>query len=227
MSHPSERTTEMSRQAILTTACRLFLEKGYTATSLREIAKKSDVNIGSLIYLFENKENILCELVNFVLEEQFKATFNIISNNTDDKLFFWAVETILQLYIAESNENIRELYVTAYSLPKSSTIIYQAIAAKMGIYIAHLHPDFEAKDFYEMEIASGGIIRSFMAVPCDMYFTMERKVKRYLETSFAVYEVPKPKVHEAIQFISQFDFEALAKQVIASMLQSLEVNKNT
>lgn len=226
MNYTSERTTEMSRQAILTTACQMFLEKGYTATSLREIAKKSDVNIGSLIYLFENKENILCELVNFVLDGQFKATADILAEITDDKLLFWAAETTLQLYIAESNENIRELYVTAYSLPKSSSIIYQAIAAKMEIYLKHLQPTFEAKDFYELEIATGSIIRGFMSVPCDMYFTMDRKVKRYLETSFAVYGVPKTRIHEAIQFVSQFDFEKLARQVIDSMLDSLEKNKH-
>lgn len=222
MNHTSERTTEITRYDILVTACRLFLEKGYTATSLREIAKKADVNIGSLIYLFENKENILCELVNFVLEGQFKAATNILKDITDDKLLFWAFETTLQLYIAENNEHIREVYISSYSLPKTSSIIYQTISTKMEKYLKSLHPTFEAKDFYELEIATGGIIRGFMSVPCDMYFTMERKVKRYLETSFAVYGVPKSRVHEAIQFVSQFDFETLAQQVIDSMLASLE-----
>lgn len=222
MNHTSERTTEITRYDILVTACQLFLEKGYTATSLREIAKKADVNIGSLIYLFENKENILCELVNFVLEGQFKAATNILKDITDDKLLFWAFETTLQLYIAENNEHIREVYISSYSLPKTSSIIYQTISTKMEKYLKSLHPTFEAKDFYELEIATGGIIRGFMSVPCDMYFTMERKVKRYLETSFAVYGVPKSRVHEAIQFVSQFDFETLAQQVIDSMLASLE-----
>ncbi len=219
---PSETTATSSKQAVLLTACRLFLEKGYAATSLREIAKISDVNIGSLIYMFENKENLLCELVTFVLEGQFTATANLLDGITDDKLLFWAAETTLQLYIAENNENIRELYVASYSLRKSSSIIYQTIAAKMELYLKHLNPTYEAKDFYELEIATGGIIRGFMSVPCDMYFTMERKVKRYLEASFAVYGAPKEKALEAIQFVSRFDFETIAQQVIASMLASLE-----
>lgn len=218
----SEVTNNPSKQAVLLTACRLFLEKGYAATSLREIAQKSEVNIGSLIYMFENKENLLCELVTFVLEGQFKATASFLDGITDDKLLFWAAETTLQLYIAENNENIRELYVTSYSLRKSSSIIYQTISSKMEIYLKSFNPTYEAKDFYELEIATGGIIRGFMSVPCDMYFTMDRKVKRYLETSFAVYGVPKTKTLEAIQFVSQFDFEEIAQQVIDSMLASLE-----
>ncbi len=219
---PSKTTATSSKQAVLLTACRLFLEKGYAATSLREIAKKSEVNIGSLIYIFENKENLLCELVTFVLEGQFKATANLLNGVTDDKLLFWAAETTLQLYMAENNEHIRELYMASYSLLKSSSIIYQTIAAKMEVYLKPFNPTYEAKDFYEIEIATGGIIRGFMSVPCDMYFTMERKVKRYLESSFAVYGVPKTKTLEAIQFVSQFDFKKIAQQFIDSMISSLE-----
>ncbi len=172
--------------------------------------------------MFENKENLLCELVTFVLEGQFTATVNLLDGITDDNLLFWAAETTLQLYIAENNENIRELYIASYSLRKSSSIIYQTIAAKMEVYLKHLNPTYEAKDFYELEIATGGIIRGFMSVPCDMYFTMERKVKRYLEASFAVYGAPKEKALEAIQFVSRFDFETIAQRVIDSMLASLE-----
>ena len=39
------------------------------------------------------------------------------------------------------------------------------------------------------EIASTGMMRSFVAVPCDMYFTVERKIARFLECAFRVYNV--------------------------------------
>lgn len=48
-----------------------------------------------------------------------------------------------------------------------------------------------------------------MSVPCDMYFTMKRKVKRYLEITFLVYKVPDEKVQEAIQFVSTIDLPSL------------------
>lgn len=218
----SERTTELSRRYVIFTACRMFLEKGYTATPLREIARESGVNIGSLMYLFGSKESILCELVRYVLDGQFQATAELVQGTTEDKLLFWAAETTLQLHMAENNENVRELYVAAYSQPKSSELIYRTIAVKMEDYFKDLHPDFEARDIYELEIASAGIIRGFMSVPCDMDFPMKRKVKRYLETSFAVYGVPKEKIEEAIAFVSQFDFVAMARQVIDSMLDGLD-----
>ena len=57
------------------------------------------------------------------------------------------------------------------------------------IFGAYL-PEAEAKDFYEMEIASAGIMRGFMSVPCDLYFTMDAKLSRFLDCSLKLYNVP-------------------------------------
>lgn len=216
------RTAEESRQLILPAAARLFLRKGYAATTLRTIAQEVGVNIGSLMYAYESKENILASLASYVLNGQFAVTEKFLNGLTDDPLLFWAAETTLQLYLAESDENIRELYLASYSLPKSAAVIRDAIAEKMLHYFKDTYPGYEIKDFYELEIASGGIIRGFMSVPCDMYFTMDRKVRRYLETSFLVYKVPEEKIQQAIAFVSQIDFASALPQVIESLLSALD-----
>lgn len=216
-----EINSELHRRKILLKAANMFLSQGYTQTTLRELARESGVNIGSLMHLFENKENILCALVSVVLDGQFSAVQKLLSNMTDDKILFWAAETTLQLYMAESSEQIRDLYITAYSLPKTSDIIRRSIAEKMSEYFLPYNPGYQEKDFYEMEIATGGIICGFMSVPCDMYFTMDVKVARYLETSFRVYKVPQEKTQEAIQFVSRFDFAQIAQNVIDSLLSML------
>ena len=217
-----QRTSEENKRLVLHTAARLFLQKGYTATTLRQIAKEAGVNIGSVMYLYESKENILCDLVSFVMGGQFAETEKLLAGKTEDMLLFWAAETTLQLYIAESSEHIRGLYLAAYSHSKSSSLIYQYVAEKMQVYFKAYYPEYEFKDFYELEIATGGIIRGFMSVPCDMYFTMQRKVKRYLETAFLVYKAPEQKIQEAINFVSQIDFEAAAPQVIEHLLAALD-----
>ena len=217
-----QRTSEENKQLVLHTAARLFLQKGYTATTLRQIAKEAGVNIGSVMYLYESKENILCDLVSFVMGGQFAETERLLAGKTEDMLLFWAAETTLQLYIAESSEHIRELYLAAYSHSKPASLMYQCIAEKLQVYFKAYYPAYEFKDFYELEIATGGIIRGFMSVPCDMYFTMQRKVKRYLETAFLVYKVPEAKIREAVNFVSQIDFESAAPQVINQLLAALD-----
>jgi len=216
------RSTEENKRLILRAAARLFVQSGYTAATLRQIAKEAGINIGSLMYAYETKESILVDLVKYVLNGQFAATEKLLQGVTDDKVLFWAVETTLQLHMAESRESIREIYLEAYSHQKSAGVIYQVIAEKMQAIFQAYHPQYEAKDFYELEIASGGIIRSYMSVPCDIYFTMNRKVRRYLEISFMLYNIPAEKTREAIEFVSRFDFTIIAQQVIESLLAELE-----
>lgn len=52
-----------TRQAILQAAYELFLEKGYAATSMREIAERAALALGGIYNHFENKEAIFSELI--------------------------------------------------------------------------------------------------------------------------------------------------------------------
>lgn len=213
---------EAVRKHILQVAAKLFLTVGYEKSTLQRVAKEAEMNVGSVVYAYKTKESIVCDLVKYALEEQFSFAEALVRDKTDDKILLYAAETTLQLYMAESNENVRKLYNAAYSLPNSSEIIYHMIASKLGDIFRESLPHWQAKDFYEREIASAGIIRNYMSVPCDVYFTIDRKVKSFLEASLLLYRIPDRKIEEAIAFVSQFDFKSLAEQVIADMLATLE-----
>ncbi len=219
--YKTEQGRKLFRIKVMFAAANLFLEKGYTQTPIREISERAEVNISSLNQHFGTKENILCELVEYVLEGQFTATTNLLKDKTDDKILFYAAETTLQLYMAESSEHIRDLYAAAYSMPKSSAIIQQMITDKLKVIFGEVLPDLDTKDFYKLEIASGGIMRGFMTIPCNMWFTIEQKVASFLETAFRVFCVPNEKTQEAIEFVSTFGFAQIARQTIDDMLTKL------
>ena len=210
------------RRKVLYAAAKLFLEQGYTQTSVREIAKYAEVNVSTMNQFFGAKENILAELVAQVLEGQFAATAELLRGKTEDKVLFYAAETTLQLHMAESGEHVRDLYAAAYSMPKTSEMIQHTITGKLEEIFKDSLPHLETKDFFELEIASGGIMRGFLTIPCDMYFTMDRKVARFLETTFKIYDVPEEKIKEAIDFVAGFDFETIAQETIDNMLAILE-----
>jgi AcrR family transcriptional regulator len=54
---------ELTHRAILQAAYELFLEKGYAATSVREIAEHSGLALGGIYNHFQNKEAIFSELI--------------------------------------------------------------------------------------------------------------------------------------------------------------------
>lgn len=221
MTH-AEHELESIRSRILHAAAKLFLSVGYEASTVVKIADTAGVNRGSVVYAFKNKENIVCELVAYVLEGQFSATHELLKGKTDDKLLFYAAETTLQLYMAESSEHMREMYNVAYSLSNSAKVIYRTITGKLEETFKEYLPDWETKNFYEREISSAGIMRNHISVPCDIYFTMERKIRSFLESTFLLYRVPDEKIEEAISFVSGFDWKTISDSVIANMLTYLE-----
>ena len=218
----SSPKAELLKSKVLHASAKLFLDRGYTASTVRDIADAAEVNVSAMIRVVKNKENIMCELVRFVLEAQFEMAQTMLHGITEDKILLYAAETTLQLYMAESAEKIRELYNVAYSMPESFSVIMGTIAGKLqDIFGDHL-PDLAPKDFYELEIATGGIMRGFMTVPCDLYFTIDRKVHRFIECTFRIFQLPEDKIKEAIAFVGQFDYPTLAQTAIDNMLSYLE-----
>ena len=51
---------------------------------------------------------------------------------------------------------------------------------------------------------------------------MEEKVAHFLDAALRVYHVPEEKIREAVDFVGRFDLKTLAKQTIASLLETLE-----
>ena len=214
--------SEKVRSKVLHAAAKLFLDKGYVNSTMKEISSLAGVNYGSMMFAFRSKEEILSELVGIVLDSQFESTARLLVGKTEDKILFYAAETTLQLYMAESSEHIRELYTLSYSQSASSNIIYEKITVKLAEIFKEQYPNYTQGEFYEKELASAGVMRNYMTRPCGIYFTMDRKVRAFLENTFLLYEIPREKISEAIEFVSQFDWKRIARDVIDNMLAYFE-----
>lgn len=211
-----------TKSKILHAAAKLFLSIGFERATIVKIADTAGVSRGSVGFFFKDKEALLCELVAYVLEGQFEATKKLLCGVTDDKVLFYAAETVLQLHMAESSEHMREMYNVSYSMPNSASVIYRAITGKLEDIFGEYHPEWETRDFYEREISTAGIMRNHMSVPCDMYFTMERKIRIFIESTFLVLDLPRAKIEEATEFVLGFDWKPIADGVVDNMLRYLE-----
>ena len=210
----------LTQQKMLRAAVKLFLEKRYEGTTTAEIARAAGMPPSSFFRAFPSKEALLLELDKRMFSGQFALAEQ--HSAAQDPVLLYAVETAIQLHIAELTEPLRELYVTAYTLPSTSAYLYRSTAKRLeGIFGDYL-PDAEAKDFYEMEIASAGMMRSFMAVPCDVYFTVERKIARFLECALKLYNVPVERRREVTAAVLQLDLNAMAAGIIRTTVQQAE-----
>lgn len=202
---------------MLYAAIERFLELGYEQTTTASIAKAAGMSPSSFFAAFENKEALLLRLVQEMFHSQFFHSEALLPDK-GDPVFLYSVETALQLHITESSEPLRELYVTAYTLPTTAEYINVQTARKLHRFFSAYLPDASEKDFYEMDLASCGITRSFMAKPCSLYFTMEDKLSRYLSCCLTLYHVPENKQLDMISAVLSMDLRTIAENLIENTI---------
>ena len=61
-----------TKQRIIRTALRVFLEKGYDRASLKEIAREAEVTKGGIYHYFESKEHLFREALTLITAEMEK-----------------------------------------------------------------------------------------------------------------------------------------------------------
>ena len=219
----SDAETKELHRKILTAATALFVQQGYEKTSLTDIAKLSGVSKRIIIYEMNSKEEILVHLVAKFLDGVTEASDAVSTKLTDDKLLIFMANEVLQIYMAEMSEDMRNLYLAGYSMPKTSEAVLRRRSEMLYEKFGYLFPSFALKDYYELEIATMGIMRAYMSVPCDMYFTLEAKTDRLLSTMLKIYDVDKQTIDEVKEFIQKIDFEAVSKKAVEDVFEELSI----
>ena len=209
-----------AKRRILTACVRLFLEKGYTNTKVAEILKEADVSAGSFQNIFRTKDGVLTELIGMMFSRQFGAV-RPLAANAPSPVYLYAVETALQLAMTELSENLRDIYLEAYSHTEASEYIYQHTSSELHRIFGPYLPSYTESDFYELEIGSAGIMRGYMSRPCDKYFTLEKKLARFLSMSLNAYAVPAAEQKQVLDFIAKLDIRAIAVQVMQELFKAL------
>ena len=214
------KESEESKKRILSACVRLFLEKGYSNTRMADIIKEANVSNSTFQNLFRTKDGVLLELVRFMFENQFAMARNIAAAETES-VFIYAVETSIQITLAELNEHLREIYVLVYSLEDTTEYIHEKTAAELYKIFHKYMPECSECDFYELEIGSAGIMRAYMAKKCDMYFTLEHKISRFLKMSLTAYSVPEEEQKKIIGYITSTDIRGIANNVMQELFKAL------
>lgn len=213
---------EDARRRILSVCVRLFIEKGYSRTTNAEILRLADVTNGTFYNIFKSKDGILLELTEFMFSNQFNIAGQL-AGTTTDPIFLYALETSIQMTLTELNENLREIYVEAYTHPQVAEYIHHKTAAELSRIFGSYLPECSEADFFELEIGTAGMMRGYMVRRCDCYFTLKRKLQRFLRMSFSAYNVPKEQQDAVISKVLQMDITSIANMVMQQLFTALEM----
>ena len=141
-----------ARRRVLAACARLFLEKGYTKTRMVDILREADVSSSSFQHIFGAKDGVLTAFVEIMFSGQFDAARQLAADSPTPA-HVYAVETALQLALTELNENLRDVYVEAYTCPDTLSLIHRRTAGELQAAFGAYLPEATAADFLEMSLS--------------------------------------------------------------------------
>ena len=109
-----------ARERLLAAATNLFAQKGYAATTVREIVAEANVTKPVLYYYFRNKEGIYLSLMRetYGKFDKFLDTFLAEKGTATQKLFRFCNE-VFGLFV-ENLQTVRVMYSISYGPPQGA-----------------------------------------------------------------------------------------------------------
>ena len=209
-----------AKKRILTVCVKLFLEQGYKKTTVAQIVRQASVSNSIFQNIFRAKDGVLTELAQFMFSNQF-AMARSTAGAQLPPVYVYAVETAIQMTLTELNENLREIYIEAYTQKEASEYIFRETAKELYQIFGPYQPELTARDFYDMEIGSAGIMRAYMAQPCGGELTLEKKLRMFLTMSLRAYHVPEDEIQKTVDFIAGMDIRAVSERVMHELFKAL------
>ena len=151
---------KQTKQKVIDAAISLFYTKGYDGTSVRDIAKRADVNVANISYYFAGKQGLLEQLITDFLE----GYIGIIERSVEQREYFPAKEVMNQIvrgilrYQFEHRELTRFFY---RELSLDTTLIREV----MTVYFS------KERYYIEQIIKQGQMQQEFQKVSFTMFMT--------------------------------------------------------
>ena len=183
---------------------------------MTQILSEARVSSSSFQNLFHSKDGVLIELVKFMFETQFGMAESIAGAERPP-VYVYAAETALQLTLTEMNENLREIYLEAYTREHLLDYIQRVTAKELYRIFGPYQPELTEQDFYELELGSAGLMRGYMANPCTAAFPLERKLNRFLTLALRGYKVPEEELQKVLSFLAGLDMRSIAQKVMEEL----------
>lgn len=215
------RKRRPTRELILKTGMRMFLELGYTETSCNSIAKQLNISPGNLTFYFPTKEHLLTQLVEHLSTFQ-RETLSSDSSDPESLIHSYCLELATMSALCESSATIRNFYISAYVHPMSLNIIRNHDILKAKRVFADYCPEYTDQDFTCAENLVSGIEYATLAAETSNTITRAEKIRWALDSILQIYHVPEALRSRAIVRVLAADYPEAGEKMIQGFMDHLE-----
>lgn len=212
--------SELTKAEIVQVASELFLENGYTNTSVKSISDKLGMSTGNLTFYFPTKENLLAVLVDIMCDFQWEMMEKEADEGISSILAI-CLELTSMAAMCEQNEIAKDFYLSAYSSPLSLDIIRRNDAERAKKVFGEYCSDWSEEQFAEAEILVSGIEYATL-MTTDYSVSLETRIAGALDNIMNIFCVPEDLRKIKIEKVFNRDYRNIGQRVFDDFKKYVE-----
>lgn len=210
----------VTRLEIVRVASRLFLEKGYSETTIRAIANELEMSPGHVMFYFPTKEHLLAVLVDMLCDFQWQLIGRVTEGGATP-LMAVCFEMTTMAAACEESPIARDFYLSSYCAPLTLEIIRKNDASRAREIFGEFCSDWDETQFREAETIISGIEYStFMTTESSA--PLDVRISGALNAIMMIYQVPEELRRDKIKKALSMDYRSVGKQVLTDFIKYVE-----
>lgn len=211
------------RNTIIRQASRLFIQQGYTKTTIRQIAQVCNLGRGHLYYYFKKKEDIVLYLYKSLIERIY-VYISESKEETIDPLISYAITQSIYIKVIATNQDLFRLYIEASEIDSVRKEYLNTLKEILDKNLEKLNCNFNSKDInLSIIIGSAGedeLLRRFYKK--DIYLNLDEIIESTIKTRLLLLNINQEEV-KSILLKSQSAINNISINEIIKNINMLDI----
>lgn len=216
----TRRRVNTTKLEIVQTATRMFLQQGYSTTSIKAIADSLDMSTGHLTFYFPTKEHLLVEMVDMLCDFQWVQVRRCLEDG-ESLLMAVCLELTAMTAICEENEIAKDFYIAAYTHPMTLEIIRRNDAKRAQVVFEEYCRDWTRQQYSEAETLVSGIEYATLMTTTDSA-PVDVRIVGALNNILCIFGVPEALRAKNISQVLAMDYVAIGRQMLERFIAFIE-----
>ena len=212
----------LTKLEIIRVASRLFLEKGYSVTTIKAISSELGMSTGNLTFYFPSKDHLLAELTEMLCTFQWKLISTEV-NEGISSLMALCLELTAMAAMCEDNSIARDFYLSTYTSPRTLEILRKNDTRRAQQIFGSSLPHWKEENFHEAATLISGIEYATL-MTTESSPPLEIRIAGALEVIMRMFSIPEETRKLKINKALQLDYRGLGNRIFKEFIAFVEQN---
>lgn len=208
------------KMAMVRVANRMFLERGFSNTSVKAIAQELGISTGHITFYYPTKEHLLAILVEKLCDFQWQM-MNQTVDEGKTSLMAICLELVAMAAICEENEIAKDFYLSSYTNPMCLEIIRRSDTRRAKEVFGEYCTGWNDENFAEAETLVSGIEYATLMTTHDSA-SLEIRIVGALNQIMTLYNVPEDVRKMKIDKVLAMDYASIGRRIFTEFTEYID-----